>query len=128
MAAFLSQEWCDAHRSLGADLPERPGASARLQVVVTGAPAGEVRYVQHIEDGRIVECALGHDADADVTLTQTYADAVLILRGDLDASAAFMQGRVKVTGNMGRLMAVMPFLQSHEHQAMAAAVAAQTEL
>lgn len=128
MAAFLSQEWCDLQRSLGGDLPERPGASARLQVVVTGAPGGEVRYVQHIEDGRIVACAVGDDAEADVTLAQSYADAVLILQGELDASAAFMQGRVKVTGNMGRLMAVMPFLQSHEHQAMAASLAAQTDL
>ena len=128
MVAFLSQGWCDAQRSLGAGLPERPGASARLQVVVTGAPSGEVHYVQHLDDGRIVACALGDDPEADVTLTQTYADALLILQGELDPSAAFMQGRVKVAGNMGRLMGVLPVLQSHEHHALTASLAAQTEL
>lgn len=127
MAAFLSSEWIELQRQLAADLPERPGASARLQVVVTGTPDGEVTYVQQIEDGRLTEASLGRDDAADVTLTQTHADAVAIARGDLDANAAFMQGRVKVTGNMGSLMALMPLTQSPEYQAFLAALAEQTE-
>lgn len=123
---FLSQEWLDLQLALAGDLPERPGATARLQMVVTGAPGGDVRYVQVLEDGRLVACALGSDDTADVTLTQPYADAVAIATGELDASAAFMQGRVKVVGDMGRLMAVMPLTQSREYQAVLAAVAAQT--
>jgi putative sterol carrier protein len=127
VAAFLSSEWIELQRQLAADLPERPGASARLQVVVTGTPDGEVTYVQQIEDGRLTEASLGRDDAADVTLTQTHADAVAIARGDLDANAAFMQGRVKVTGNMGSLMALMPLTQSPEYQAFLAALAEQTE-
>ena len=127
MAAFLSQGWLDLHRSLAEDLPKRQGATARLQVVVTGTPAGEVSYVQAIEDGRLVESVLGRDDAADVTLTESCADAVSIANGELDAHAAFMQGRVKVVGNMGALMAVMPLTQSHEYKAVLAAVAAQTE-
>lgn len=128
MPAFLSQAWLDLQRELGRDLPERPGASARMQVVVTGAPEGDVAYVLSIEDGRVVEASLGTDSDADVTLTQTYVDAVAVARGELDANAAFMQGRVKVVGNMGSLMAVMPLTQSPEYQAVLADVAAQTDL
>jgi putative sterol carrier protein len=127
VAAFLSSEWIELQRQLAADLPERPGASARLQVVVTGTPDGEVTYVQQIEDGRLTEASLGRDDAADVTLTQTHADAVAIARGDLDANAAFMQGRVKVTGNMGSLMALMPLTQSPEYQAFLVALAEQTE-
>ena len=127
MAAFLSPEWVELQAQLAADLPERPGASARLQIVVTGAPEGEVAYVQQIEDGRLTATSLGRDDAADVTLTQTHPDAVAIARGDLDANAAFMQGRVKVTGNMGSLMALMPLTQSPEYQAFLAALAEQTD-
>jgi putative sterol carrier protein len=127
MAAFLTQEWLDLQRALADGLPERPGATARLQIVVTGAPGGEVAYVQAIEDGRLVEGTLGKDAAADVTLTQTHADAVAIAKGELDANAAYMQGRVKVVGNVGSLMAVMPLTQSAEYQALVADLAAQTE-
>ncbi len=128
MAAFLSQDWLDAQRSLGATLPPRPGATARLQVVVTGTPAGEVRYVQAIEDGHLVEMVLGTDEEVDATLTQTYADAVAIATSELDANVAFMRGRVKVVGDMGKLMAVMPLTQSPEYEAMLVELAAQTDL
>jgi putative sterol carrier protein len=128
VVAFLSQEWLDRQRQLIADLPERPGATARVQVVVSGAPDGEVAYLQVFEDGRLVGCARSRDDSADVTLNQTYADAVAIATGDLDPSAAFMQGRVKVVGSMGSLMAVLPVLQSHEYEAAMAALAAQTDV
>lgn len=128
MVAFLSQEWLDRQRELATVWPERLGASARVQVVVAGGPDGELAYLQVFDDGRLVECALTRDDGADVTLNQTYADAVAIATGELDASAAFMQGRVKVVGSMGALMAVLPVLQSHEYEAARAGLAAETDL
>jgi predicted lipid carrier protein YhbT len=128
MPEFLTQEWLELQRTLAGELPERPGASARLQIVVTGTPQGEVRYVQAMEDGRLVECVLGADDAVDATLTETYADAVAIARGELDANVAFMQGRVKVVGDMGRLMAIMPVLQSAAYREVVAAVAERTEV
>ena len=55
---------------VGATCPSGPGATARVQHVVTGAPDGEVRYVHAIVDGRTAELALGDDDDAEVTFTQ----------------------------------------------------------
>lgn len=127
MVKYLSQAWLDLQKALAKDLPERPGATARVQYVVTGTPDGEVRYVQAVVDGRLDEIALGDDAAAELTLTQTWADALQIAKGELDASAAFMQGRVKVTGDMGKVMALMPLTQSEEYQATLAQVSAQTE-
>jgi len=127
MAKYLSKEWLDLHTALAGDLPERPGATARLQFVVTGTPDGEVRYFQSVVDGRLHEVGLGDDPAAELTLTQAYADARQIAEGGLDASAAFMQGRVKVVGDMGKVMALMPLTQSDEHQATLARVTAQTE-
>jgi len=127
MVKYLSQAWLDLQKALAKDLPERPGATARVQYVVTGTPDGEVRYVQAVVDGRLDEIALGDDPAAELTLTQTCADALQIAKGELDASAAFMQGRVKVTGDMGKVMALMPLTQSDEYRATLAQVSAQTE-
>jgi len=44
MAKWLTQEWLDEGRKLAEGQPERPGASARLQYVVTGGPDGDIRY------------------------------------------------------------------------------------
>ncbi len=128
MAKYLSQEWLDRQRDLGRDLPREAGSSAVVQHVVTGGPDGEVRYVLTVEDGITVAADLGSDADADVTLTTTYADAVAILQGELDANAAFMQGRVKVVGDMGRLLPLMVLGRTTEREAARSALAAETDL
>jgi hypothetical protein len=124
---FLSQEWLDLHALLAADLPARPGATARIVHVVTGAPDGEVRYVQGIVDGRLEESALGDDPAVQLSITQKYADARQVAEGQLDDVAAFMQGRAKVVGDMGTVMALMPFLTSDERRAALAQVTSQTE-
>ena len=124
--AYLSQAWLDRQQELVGALPERPGATARVQHVVSGAPAGEVRYALVVTDGRLTSATLGDDPDAGVTLTQTYPDAVLIAQGSLDANAAFMQGRVKVVGDMGAVMALMPLTDSDEYRAALAELTSQT--
>jgi putative sterol carrier protein len=119
----------DRARQLTGDLPETPGASVRLQQVVTGAPGGDVTYHVVIEDGRTVAQALGEDPEgAEVTLIATYDDSVRILLGELDASAAFMQGRVKVTGNMAKVMALLPLTNSPEHRQAQAQLRDDTQL
>jgi putative sterol carrier protein len=127
MATYLTQEWLDLQRELAQDVPERPGATARMQYVVTGTPDdGDVSYYTVIENGVMLENSLGTDDAAEFTLSSTYDDSVKILKGELDANAAFMQGRMKVTGNMGKLMSLMPLTQSPEYKAIQAKVAEAT--
>ncbi|CAN5560025.1 hypothetical protein BH20ACT2_BH20ACT2_13410 [soil metagenome] len=128
MAKYLSQEWLDLQKELGQDFPERPGATARMQYVVTGAPDGDVSYYTVIDNGKMLENTLGVDDQAEFTLTTGYDDSVKILKGELDANAAFMQGRMKVTGNMGKLMSLMPLTQSPEYKDIQAKVSEQTEI
>jgi hypothetical protein len=124
----LSEDWLALQAKAGASLPERPGVSGRLQHVVTGAPDGEVVYSLAFVDGRVADVALGRDdAAADCTFLVTHPDSVLIAKGELDLHAGFMQGRVKMSGDMGRLMAVLPCTQSDEYHAALADVAASTE-
>ena len=127
MAKYLSQEWLDEGRKLSQEFPERPGATARMQFAVTGGPGGDVRYYQVLDNGKILESTLGEDPNADFTITTTYEDSKKIQEGELDANAAFMQGRMKVTGNMGKLMALMPLTQSPEYKAIQEKIRAVTE-
>ncbi len=127
MPKYLTQEWLDEARALAQDQPERPGASATMQFVVTGGPDGDIKYYWVLENGVLTEAALGELPDPEVTLTTGYADSVAIQKGDVDANAAFMQGKTKVTGNMGKLMQLMPLTMSPEYRALQDQVRARTE-
>ena len=118
MPKWLSQEWLDESKKLAESQPERPGASARMQYVVTGGPEGDIKYYWILENGKLQESKLGEMPDPEVTLTQSYEDAKKIQQGELDANAAFMQGRVKVTGNMAKLMSLLPLTNSPEYKGL----------
>jgi alkyl sulfatase BDS1-like metallo-beta-lactamase superfamily hydrolase len=118
MAKYLSQEWLDETRSMADGQPERPGASARMQYVVSGGPDGDVKYYWILQDGKLLESSLGEVDDADFTMTLTYDDSVKVQKGELDANAAFMQGRMKVAGNMAKLMQLMPLTNSPEYKSL----------
>jgi putative sterol carrier protein len=98
-----------------------------MQYVVTGGPDGDVSYYWVLENGKLLESKLGTLEDAEVTLTQSYDDAVKVQNGELDANAAFMQGRVKVTGNMAKLMALLPLTNAPEYKALQEKVKGITE-
>lgn len=127
MPKWLTQEWLDEERRLAESQPERPGASTRMQYVITGGPEGDVHYYWVLENGKLLDSAVGDLSDAEVTLTATYEDAKLVQQGELDPNAAFMQGRIKVTGNMAKLMALLPITNSPEYKQFQAELREVTE-
>ena len=66
MPKYLTQEWMDTAKQLASEFPETPGASVRMQQVVTGAPDGDIKYYTVIENGKTVEQTLGEDPNAEV--------------------------------------------------------------
>ncbi len=107
MAKFLSEEWStqaiEALRESGDVRDATRDVDLTIQQVITGTNGGEAKYWVHVGDGG-VEGGLGEAASADVTITQDYETAVAITKGELNTQAAFMQGNLKVTGNMGKLL------------------------
>jgi putative sterol carrier protein len=118
MTQYLSQEWLDETRALAEGQPSRPGASAQMQYVVSGGPDGDVKYYWILEDGKLLESALGEAPAADLTLSLSYADSVKVQQGELDANSAFMQGRMKVAGDMTKFMVLLPLTASPEYKAL----------
>lgn len=127
MPKYLSQEWMERNKELAQSFPDTPGATVRMQNVVTGAPDGDVTYYTVIENGKILEQTLGDDPDTDVTLTSSYEDSLKIAKGELDAQAAFMQGRVKASGNIAKIMSLLPLTSKPEYKEIQETLRSETE-
>ncbi len=126
MAAFLSDAWFDALRGAPISV-SRPGADARFEVVVAGAPGGDVRTAWVIEGGVVRDAKVGAADEPEATITTTWADAVRMQQGELDPGAAFMQGRLKVAGDMGSVLRVLPVTVTPEFAAWRDAVTSNTD-
>ena len=127
MSKFLTQEWLDETRGMADSQPERPGATARMQYIVSGAPDGDVHYYWVVENGKLLDSQVGDLPDADFSMSMTYDDALKIQRLELDPNAAFMQGRIKVNGNMAKLMSLMPITNSPEYKQLQTEIQKITE-
>lgn len=109
---FLTDDWLDASRALREkyrdSLPVVP-VVVRMNHVVTGVPFGEGVVRTHLDtsDGR-VHVETGHLEQPDLTVTLDYETARSLLVGSDPAAAmtAFMSGRMKVDGDITKLIAL----------------------
>ncbi len=124
---WLSAEWFDQTRAMAVDQPVHSGVSARIQYEITGGPQGDVSYYWVLEDGRLQSSASGAIDAPDVTVTIPWGDAVAMHQGGLDPNVAFMQGRMKVAGSMGVMMALLPVTNTPEYQDLRRRIAEITE-
>ncbi len=127
MSRWLSDEWFARALSLGSELPEQPGLTGRIQLLITGGPDGDVPCSWVLEDGRPTSWAVGSLDAPDVTVTLSWSDAAAVQAGTLDPSVAFMQGRMKVTGSMALTMELLSAARGPERQGMRRQVAELTE-
>jgi putative sterol carrier protein len=104
---FLSEEWMKAVQdALNANETFKSAAgsqNANVQQVVT-TPEGEKRYWFKLEAGQATLGA-GDSPDAvDATITQDYAPAVALSKNELSGTAAYMSGKLRVSGDLMKLM------------------------
>ncbi|MGH2785597.1 MAG: SCP2 sterol-binding domain-containing protein [Actinomycetota bacterium] len=104
---FLSDEWLgEVESRLNANdtfQNAAKGQSARLLNEVNGAPGGDVKY-GFVLDGGKVQLVQGEIENAEATLTQDYATAVSMSKQEMTGQQAFMQGKVKISGNLMKMM------------------------
>ncbi len=132
---FLTPEWVAAATALRDDMEDEvpaPAHSVRMNQIVTEVPAdvaeGDVAAYMDTSDGE-VKMDLGALENPDLTVTLDYATAKAILvDGNPQAGMqAFMAGKIKVQGDMTKLMAMQAGPIDPSAQKLAAAIQAMTE-
>jgi putative sterol carrier protein len=104
---FLSEEWAVAvEDALNANESFRSQAGshkAAIQNVVT-SPDGEKRYWFKLDGGE-ARVGIGEsDGPVDATITQDYETAAALSRNEVSATAAYMSGKLRVSGDLMKLM------------------------
>jgi putative sterol carrier protein len=107
VSKFLSEEWAN---DVSAALSSHEGfknaigaADLGIQFNTEDGPDGDVDYYLK-SSGGITNVAVGSLDDPDVTVKQSYDTAAAISQGDLNTQTAFMTGKLKVSGNLAKLM------------------------
>lgn len=126
---FLSDEWLAEAHSIRAEYTGKGGSidqSIRMNLVVVEVPFGEGSLEAHADtsEGELV-LGVGHLDPADLTVTVGYdiARAILVEGNPQAGLQAFMQGKIKVEGDIAKLMA----LQSVSPDPTAAEIASRIQ-
>jgi putative sterol carrier protein len=109
---FLSEEWvaeAKAIRDRHAGETAAPAHTMRMNQIITEVPFGDGPIHAHMDttEGE-VKMDLGHLENPDLTVTLDYetAKAILVEGNPQAGMQAFMAGKVKVEGDMTKLMAM----------------------
>lgn len=110
---FLSDEWIEEVRKVREEYrgrAEPTDDAVRMNQLITDVPFGEGAMLAHLDttSGEL-EMDLGHLETPDVTLTLDYASArEIFVNQDRDAAMqAFMAGKIKVQGDMAKLLTML---------------------
>jgi putative sterol carrier protein len=103
---YLTEDWAKSvTEALNADAgfqQQASGKTVKLQNVVTGQD-GETKYYFTLQDGQAA-VGLGDLDDAEATLTADYDTSVALSKNELNATAAYMSGKLKIQGDLMKLM------------------------
>jgi hypothetical protein len=103
VARFLSQQWFDELPAIGEELDQ---PDLIVEVAVSGAPDGDVRYQVVVRGERAT--VVSEEAafrPAQVEMKADYATMTGIACGKLSALAVLSAGQARVSGNVGALSA-----------------------
>ena len=130
---FLSDEWLDEARAIRAEYDGRGGGiehAVRVNLVVVDVPFGEGTVNAHADTstGELI-LDVGHIDDPDLTVTIGYDTArAMLVEGNPQAGIqAFMQGKIKVVGDIAKLMALQAASPDPTAVEIAARIQAMTE-
>jgi hypothetical protein len=125
---FLSDEWVAEARQIRQEIEHTPpaggGRAVRVNLIVTEVPFGSGSLDAHLDtsEGEL-DIEAGHLEGPDVTLTLVYATAKAILvEGNPQVGLqAFMAGKIKVDGDLSKLMVLQAWAVNPDPAAVAIA-------
>ncbi len=131
MSKFLSSEWLDQAKAIRAEYEGKAGVpphQMRMNLVISDVPAdvSDANIDAHLDTSSgDIEMELGHLETADLTVTLEYetAKAILVEGNPQAGMQAFMAGKIKVQGDMTKLMA----MQAGSPDPIAAEIAAKIQ-
>lgn len=130
---FLSEEWVEAAKEIrnGATTEgSAPAHQLRMNQIITDVPFGDGTVNAHMDtsDGS-VKMDLGHLENPELTVTLDYdtAKAILVDGNPQAGMQAFMAGKIKVDGDMMKLMAMQTSVADPAAADVAAAIKEITE-
>ena len=136
MPKFLSEEWQEQARAIREEYEGKGGAAAphkvKMNLVVTDAPddvsSGDIEAHMDSSDGEL-KLDNGHIPDPELTVTLDYetAKAILVEQNPQAGMQAFMAGKIKVTGDMTKLMAMQSAAPDPSQQEIADRIKAITD-
>lgn len=108
---FLSDEWVAEARKLRVEAggAGAPPHTVKMNLVITEVPFGEGQLDAHMDTtGGEMDMDLGHLEDPQLTVTVGYdvAKAIFVDGNPQAGMQAFMAGKIKVVGDMAKLMAM----------------------
>ena len=125
---YLSTEWLDAAgAALASDdalAAALAGVTLTVEQAVDGTPDGTVRWHVTIDDGKVA-LTPGPAARPDLRFTTSYPVAAAVARGAESAQRAFIEGGLRVGGDLSLLIAHQRTLATID-DALAAVRAATT--
>jgi hypothetical protein len=107
---FLSEQWIDEARAINDEYRGRTTPVpevVRMNLLVKDVPFGTGSLDAHVDTSTgEMEIEIGFLPEPDVTLTVDYATAkaILVEQDAQAAMSAFMGGRIKVDGDMSKLL------------------------
>ena len=130
---FLSDEWMEAAKKLREEYGGGGGAgghAVKMNQIITDVPFGDSTVNAHMDTtSGSVQMDTGHLENPDVTVTIDYetAKAIFVDGNPQAGMQAFMAGKIKVQGDMTKLMAMQTATPNPDAQAFAEKVKEMTE-
>ncbi|MDA8380556.1 MAG: SCP2 sterol-binding domain-containing protein [Actinomycetota bacterium] len=122
---FLSSDWVAAAKKIreDSDMGGTPiSLPVRMNQIITEVPFGDGRVEAHMDTSSGgLELDLGHLEAPDLTVTLDYetAKAILVEGNPQAGMQAFLAGRIKVDGDMAKLMALQSLTPDESATAVA---------
>ena len=125
MHQFLSDEWFEAALELreryAGQMPEA-AFEVRINQIITDVPFGDGTVNAHLDtSGGVTSFELGHVDEPDAVVTTDYETArtMIVDQDPAAAMQAFLEGRVRVQGDMMKLMAAQAQAAQVDNEAAA---------